>query len=129
MSQVADLVAPLAISARRLERLKTAVAEATMNAMEHGNQYRAEIPVTLQVLQSTETIAIRITDEGGQETIPDAVEPDLQAKLEERQSPRGWGLFLIKNLVDEMHVTTDQIHHTIELIMHLEGDQDAGEGS
>ena len=30
--------------ASRLERLKTAVGEATMNAMEHGNEYRADRP-------------------------------------------------------------------------------------
>ena len=52
--------------------------------------------------------------------------PDLEAKLEGLQSPRGWGLFLIKNMVDEMHITSDVVHHTIELVMHLEGDDDAG---
>jgi serine/threonine-protein kinase RsbW len=53
--------------------------------------------------------------------------PDLEAKLEGLQSSRGWGLFLIKNMVDEMHITSDAVHHTIELVMHLEGeDEDAG---
>ena len=37
------------------------------------------------------------------------------------QTPRGWGLFLIKNMVDEMDVTSDEHHHTIELVIHLEG--------
>lgn len=37
MEQVATAVAGLALPPRPLERLKTAVAEATMNAMEHGN--------------------------------------------------------------------------------------------
>lgn len=33
--------------ADRLERLKTAVGEATMNAMEHGNRYDPEKPVAV----------------------------------------------------------------------------------
>jgi serine phosphatase RsbU (regulator of sigma subunit) len=35
--QVLEAVAPLGLSERRLKRLETAVAESTMNAMEHGN--------------------------------------------------------------------------------------------
>ena len=38
------------VPAERLERLKTAVGEATMNAMEHGNRYRADRPVSVRVL-------------------------------------------------------------------------------
>jgi hypothetical protein len=37
------------------------------------------------------------------------------------QSPRGWGLFLIKNMVDDMHITSDDTHHTVELVLHLKG--------
>src|SRR5215212_8996411 len=39
MEKVADAVKELPLSGQRLARLKTAVAEATMNAMEHGNRY------------------------------------------------------------------------------------------
>ena len=31
------------------------------------------------------------------------------------QTPRGWGLFLIRSMVDEMHVSSDEGHHTVEL--------------
>jgi serine phosphatase RsbU (regulator of sigma subunit)/anti-sigma regulatory factor (Ser/Thr protein kinase) len=121
MEQVAEAVQPLGLEPRRLEQLKTAVAEATMNAMEHGNHYQPDIPVSIQVLASTTSLAVRITDQGGAEALPEAETPDLEAKLAELQSPRGWGLFLIKNLVDDMHVTSDATSHTIELIMGLEG--------
>jgi hypothetical protein len=33
------------------------------------------------------------------------------------QRPRGWGLFLIKNMVDEINETTDEDRHTLELVM------------
>ena len=45
IARVAGAVAGLGLEPARLERLKTAVAEATMNAMEHGNEYRADRPV------------------------------------------------------------------------------------
>jgi hypothetical protein len=54
--------------------------------------------------------------------------PDLDAKLAGLQSPRGWGLFLIKNMVDEMNIITDDTHHTVELIVRLTGPTDAGQG-
>ncbi len=121
MEQVAEAVQLLGLEARQLEQLKTAVAEATMNAMEHGNRYQPDIPVSIQVLASPTALSVRITDQGGAETLPAAETPDLEAKLAELQSPRGWGLFLIKNLVDDMRVTSDATSHTIELIMGLEG--------
>jgi serine/threonine-protein kinase RsbW len=126
MEQVAEAVKGLDLPAQRLERLKTAVAEATMNAMEHGNRYQPEVPVKIQVLASDADLLVRITDQGGSPVPdPDKEVPDLEAKLEGLQSPRGWGLFLIKNMVDEMHITSDAVHHTIELVMHLEGKDDA----
>ena len=129
MAEVAAVVQELDLPARCMERLKTAVAEATMNAMEHGNKYQADIPVSIEVLAGETAVAVRITDRGGGQPIPEAETPDLQAKLAGLQSPRGWGLFLIKNMVDEMRITSDDVHHTLELVLyHEEGDKD-GEAS
>ena len=66
-------------------------------------------------------LRVRIVDHGGNQTIPTAETPDLDAKLAGLQSPRGWGLFLIKNMVDEMTVDTDGEHHIVELTLKLEG--------
>ncbi|HEY7985199.1 MAG TPA: SpoIIE family protein phosphatase [Ktedonobacterales bacterium] len=121
MDQVVALLAPVALTPHQLERLKTAVAEATMNAMEHGNRYDPAKPVLLRVSASATAVSVTIRDFGGGRPIPNAPTPDIRAKLAGEQSPRGWGLFLIKHLVDEMLVFSDDTHHTIELIVHLEG--------
>ena len=118
MKEVAGTVAGLGLPDRTMERLKTAVAEATMNAMEHGNGYRAEAPVLIEVSASDADLSVRITDEGGGSAAFDPETPDLAAKLDGVQTPRGWGLFLIKSMVDEMNVTGDERHHTVELIVH-----------
>jgi anti-sigma regulatory factor (Ser/Thr protein kinase) len=125
--EVAKAVSRLGLPERTLERLETAVAEATMNAMEHGNRYNPEVPVEIRLLSSDTDLFVRITDQGGSPVpTPDTEVPDPEAKLEGMQTPRGWGLFLIKNMVDEMHITSDEVHHTVGLVMHLEGGDDAG---
>ena len=124
--EVARAVSGLGLSERTLERLKTAVAEATMNAMEHGNHYRAEVPVVIEVSASDEELSIKITDEGSGPPAFHSETPDLEAKLEGRQPPRGWGLFLIRNMVDDMRVSGNPDHHTVELITYLKSEDDAG---
>ena len=128
MERVAASVRDVGFPARRLERLKTAVAEATMNAIEHGNQGRAELAVRVEVIAMDAQVIVRITDHGGGREIPEATHPDLEAKLAGLQKPRGWGLFLIKNMVDELRVTSDERHHTVELVMRLGGGTDGGNG-
>ncbi len=127
MEEVGRIVARLGLEHARLERLQTAVAEATMNAMEHGNRYRPDLPVEIEIVitdgsPSGQELAVRIRDHGGKgesREIPQPELPDLDAKLAGLQTPRGWGLFLIKNMVDEMRVTRDDQHHIVELIMYL----------
>ncbi len=124
VSRLEETLRGLSIPDATLERLKTAVAEATMNAMEHGNRYAADKPVNVEIRASEAALMVRITDHGGGQTIPEPQTPDLEAKLRGEQTPRGWGLFLIKNMVDEMNVTADKDHHTIELIVNTKGGRD-----
>jgi anti-sigma regulatory factor (Ser/Thr protein kinase) len=126
METLAEAISDLDIRSENLERLKTAVAEATMNAMEHGNHYRAELPVLIEVSASDTQLSVKITDEGSGPPAFHAETPDLEAKLEGMQSPRGWGLFLIKNMVDDMEVTGDEHHHTVELLLNLERQAEGG---
>jgi serine phosphatase RsbU (regulator of sigma subunit)/anti-sigma regulatory factor (Ser/Thr protein kinase) len=127
MTRVAEAVQGLSLEPARLERLKTAVAEATMNAMEHGNEYRADRPVRVRVLRSADRLRVLVTDQGGGGELPEREAPNLEAKLEGRQTPRGWGLFLIEKMVDEALVTSDESGHTLELALRLEGGGDGNE--
>ena len=109
----------------KLEALKTAVAEATMNAIEHGNRNDATLLVEIRAWTDAHALVIRVTDQGGaNESPPDDTVPDIDAKLRGEQSPRGWGLFLIRNMVDDLNVFTDDEHHVVELVVRLEGDAD-----
>jgi serine phosphatase RsbU (regulator of sigma subunit)/anti-sigma regulatory factor (Ser/Thr protein kinase) len=122
MGRVASAVDFLDLDADRLNRLKTAVAEATMNAIEHGNRNRTDLLVEVRVFASERALVVRITDQGGGGQVgPRDEAPDLEAKLRGEQPPRGWGLFLIQNMVDEMKVYEDEEHHTVDLIVRMDG--------
>jgi serine phosphatase RsbU (regulator of sigma subunit)/anti-sigma regulatory factor (Ser/Thr protein kinase) len=124
IARVESAVAGAGLEQARLERLKTAVAEATMNAMEHGNEYRADRPVSIRVLGSADAVKVQVTDLGGVTELPEREVPDLEAKLAGRQKPRGWGLFLIEQMVDEARVTGDEGRRTLELVVRLRGGDD-----
>jgi len=127
MDRVADAVAPLELDRKRLEQLKTAVSEAAMNAIEHGNDSDPEIPVDVHVRVDRAELLVAITDRGGGAELPEAETPDLEAKLDGRQKTRGWGLFLIRNMVDDVRESSVGDLHTIELVLDLEGGDDAGD--
>jgi anti-sigma regulatory factor (Ser/Thr protein kinase) len=118
MDRVAASIADLGLPAARLERLKTAVSEAAMNAIEYGSQGDPEVPVDIVVETTTDAIVVRITDRALSGAIPDDAEaPDIELKLAGEQKPRGWGLFLIKSMVDSMDVTSDGSSQTVTLTM------------
>ena len=97
-----------------------------MNAMEDGNRDDPDLPVAIQVRALAELLTVSITDHGGGQEVLDGEAPDLEAKLAGLQSPR-WRAALIRSMVDDMNVTLDDVHHTVELVMHLQGDQEASQ--
>lgn len=113
---VAEAVSGSGLSPSQLERLKTAVAEATMNAIEHGNHDQAELPVEVAVFEQSGDVVVTISDRGAVTRSHSApVEPDLEEKLAGLQTPRGWGLFLIRRMVDAMDELDEDDRHTVRL--------------
>ena len=98
-----------------------------MNAMEHGNEYRPDRPVSIRVLLSADRLRVLVTDQGDAGELAEAEAPDLEAKLEGRQKPRGWGLFLIEKMVDEARVTSEGGGRTVQPALRLGGGGDGDE--
>ena len=128
MQEVARVVEEIDLPPSQVERLKTAVAEATMNAIEHGNRNRPELEVGIHVLASEEAVTVRISDQGQGQPIRRGPKPDLEAKIAGRQSPRGWGLFLIENLMDRVTVTQEGDGNVFELVLLRQGHVSAQRG-
>lgn len=103
----------------RVEDLKTAVSEACLNAIEHGNKGRPEARVIVTMSFDDDTPSVSVKDDGvGMFELPE--EPDIEKKLEELEPPRGLGIYLIKQLVD--HVEFNQMTqdgHVVRMTMKL----------
>lgn len=123
--KVLELLIEIPLKKTQVDRLKTAVSEATMNAIEHGNHFDRNKPVIIEVMASERAISVHITDRGGDIIIPDSKVPDLEAKLAGLESPRGWGMFIIRRMVDHLEILSGEDHHTVVLSMFLEGELDA----
>jgi serine phosphatase RsbU (regulator of sigma subunit)/anti-sigma regulatory factor (Ser/Thr protein kinase) len=121
VARVAGAVAPLGLDPVRLERLKTAVAETVMNAIEYGSLGDPSVPVDVRVDIDVSAITVRVTDRAMSGPVGEVEEPDLEAKLEGRQRPRGWGLFLIRHMVDVMEVSFDGGLQTVTLTLARDG--------
>ena len=81
----------------RIEDLKTAVAEACLNAMEHGNQLDASTQVLVLLNIDDDRLAIDVKDEGRGGAPPERFpEPGVN-----RKTLRHMGIYIIRNLVDE----------------------------
>ena len=84
----------------RIEDLKTAIAEACINAIEHGNKLDESLCVGGVLSITSDSLEVRVLDTGPGPKFPVEV-PDIDKKMHEEQKSRGMGMFLIEALVDE----------------------------
>jgi serine/threonine-protein kinase RsbW len=89
----------MGFSPDRIEDLKTAVSEACMNAIEHGNQEDKTTSVTVLLTAASKQLEIMVKDEG-LSPIPDKFPPPGRPD----EDNRGWGIFFISQLVDEVEI-------------------------
>jgi serine/threonine-protein kinase RsbW len=100
MCTAAGMAGLMGFSDDRIEDLKTAVAEACINAIEHGNQLKQELPVEVILSRSDDELEVKVIDDGrGVADAPHS--PDIDRKMMGEEDPRGMGMFLIQALVDE----------------------------
>lgn len=83
--------------------LATAVSEASLNAMEHAHGYDSCLPVKLTFQASPGSLEVDVADAGPPFSLP-SPEPSLQSKIQGDEAARGWGLYLIRNLVHYVKV-------------------------
>lgn len=100
MSTAASVAKLMGFREDRIEDLKTAVAEACINAMEHGNRLNEGLSVGMVLSAGEDALEVKVLDDGkGLKTLPP--KPDIDRKIHGQEDPRGMGMFLIQALVDE----------------------------
>ncbi len=133
VDQVGEAAAAHGMAWDRVQRLRTAVGETVGNAMEHGNRHDPALTVDVVVREADgPAVEVAVSDRGGAFEVPgEDAEPDLAAKLAGEQTPRGWGLFLVRHMVDDMRTLAvppnDPDRHTVVLTQALQ-DPDARPG-
>ncbi|NLI81491.1 MAG: ATP-binding protein [Deltaproteobacteria bacterium] len=111
----------LGFDPERIEDLRTAVSEASLNAMEHGNRWDSNRRVVVTINYDEESLTVFVVDEGrGMAQLPD--ERQVREKIAQLQPTRGLGIFLIRRLVDhvEFNRLTDQ-GHAVKMVITMAG--------
>jgi len=100
MECAASMAKKMGFTEDRIEDLKTAVAEACLNAIEHGNKLDTSTKVGITLTAEESRLQVSVRDEGkGIGRIPT---PNIESKIKGEDNPRGWGIFLIKGLMNEV---------------------------
>jgi serine/threonine-protein kinase RsbW len=100
MGTAASMAALMGLSKDRIEDLKTAVSEACINAIEHGNNLNSSLTVGVVLSTNDDQLEVKVIDDGAGINA-DPVAPDIDRKMDGEEDPRGMGMFLIQALVDE----------------------------
>jgi serine/threonine-protein kinase RsbW len=123
MDTATSLARRVGLPSDRLEDLRTAVSEACMNAIEHGNQENARRKVVILMSATESELEISVRDRGGAFMVPDEA-PDLAAVIEGEKRARGWGLFLIRSLVDAVEFKPlPRGGNVVRMVIHLAGEE------
>lgn len=100
MNTAASVARLMGFAEERVEDLKTAVAEACINAMEHGNKLDQGLSVGVFLSMDEDSLEVKVTDTG-EGPKSGAHTPDMDKKMHGEEEARGMGMFLIQALVDE----------------------------
>jgi len=104
----------------RIEDVKTAVAEACINAMQHGNEDLPGERVIVNMTFANGSFHISVIDKG--QGIPEPLpnDPNIERIIEDLDPPTGFGLFLIKRLVDQVEFNEKNIRgHGVRMVFNL----------
>lgn len=99
IEKAVDIARNMGFKEDKIEDLKTAVAEACINAIEHGNKFDENASVGVRFAVDDSSLEVTVSDNGNK-IIPEQI---LKNRINEDGSlkRRGYGLFLISQLVNE----------------------------
>lgn len=119
MNTAASAARLMGFTDERIEDLKTAIAEACINAMEHGNKFDESLRVGVILSMSEDSLEVKVLDTGAGAQRRTAA-PDIDRKMHEEEEARGMGMFLIQSLVDEAEwVSSPRTGSYARMVIHL----------
>jgi len=122
MDTASSLARRMGFQGDRVDALKTAVSEAVTNAIEHGNQHDAAMKVVVLLTVRDDELIVSVADQGRQLLDQNSVTrtPRIEDILD-KSDKGGWGIWLIRELVDEVEFTTAPTGgNQVRMVIHLE---------
>ncbi len=122
MDTASSLARRMGFQGDRIDALKTAVSEAVTNAIEHGNQHDAAMKVVVLLTVRDDELIVSVADQGRQLLDQNSVTrtPHIEDILD-KSDKGGWGIWLIRELVDEVEFTTAPTGgNQVRMVIHLE---------
>jgi serine/threonine-protein kinase RsbW len=122
MDTASSLARRMGFHVDRVESLKTAISEAVTNAIEHGNQQDAAIKVVVLLTARDDELIVSVADQGRKPLDQEqtVTEPKIEDALK-REDKGGWGIWLIRELMDEVEFTTvPSGGNQVRMVIHLE---------
>jgi serine/threonine-protein kinase RsbW len=98
----------------KIDEVRMAVVEACINAFEHSRADDGRVYISFQVLGEGEKqkLEIRVEDNGVGFVPDEVLEPRIEDKLK-AQRKRGWGIQIIKGLMDEVEFLSGERGTTV----------------
>ena len=102
------------MSSDKIDEVRMAVVEACINSFEHSHAGDQTVRIEFAVLGDSEPekLQITISDSGVGFSPDDVEEPKIEEKLKAARK-RGWGLKIIKGLMDEVEIRSGSTGTTI----------------
>ena len=102
------------LSSDGIDEVRMAIVEACINSFEHSSADDRKVYITFAILGDPEPQKLQITirDTGIGFEPGDVEEPSIEEKLK-AVNKRGWGLKIIKGLMDEVEIRSDSHGTTI----------------
>src|SRR5580698_10587647 len=88
MNTAASVAHIMGFADERIEDLKTAIAEACINAMEHGNKLDETLYVGVILSMGSDSLEVKVLDRGNGPQ-GHATAPDIDKKMHEQEEARG----------------------------------------
>jgi serine/threonine-protein kinase RsbW len=107
-ASAAEVGAAFGFSDERVEDLKLAISEAVNNAIDHGNRGEVTKLVAVVFEIDGEKLEIRISDQGSGMERHDVSRHVVDEQSLEAGQLRGFGMYLISELVDDYEVNSSQ---------------------
>jgi len=126
MDLVESVTKNLSFSEDRQEEIKTAVAEACINAFEHGNSFNHSENVLIVFKETNRFLEIDIEDSGGGFNLlkhPEKLDVKKKLSSKSKEDLRGWGLYIIKKIVDKLEAEQTNNGYMLKMFFKLPGEK------